>query len=210
MLEKNLRYLRKKAGYTQSYVANYIGGVSTAAVSLYETGGNVPRQDKLNALAALYNVSIDDLLNVDLEQRDHDFRTAPASPNSIRVKVFSSIHAGIPIEAIEDVCDFEDIPKEWAAGGREYFGLKVRGDCMAPDYVEGDTIIVRKQSSCETGQDAVVYVDGYDAELKRVTIRPDEIILQALNPAYPPRVYSGADMNKIKIAGVVVELRRKK
>ena len=126
-----------------------------------------------------------------------------------RIKVFGTVPAGIPIEAIEDVVDWEDIPNDWISGGQEYFGLKVKGDSMYPKYLDGDTIIVRKQSDCESGQDCVVYVNGYDATLKKVVKKPDCIILQPLNPTYDPKVYDYNDeSNPVTIAGVVVEIRR--
>ena len=132
----------------------------------------------------------------------------PVIPSN-RIKVFGTVPAGIPIEAIEDVVDWEDIPNDWISGGQEYFGLKVKGDSMYPKYLDGDTIIVRKQSDCESGQDCVVYVNGYDATLKKVVKKPDCIILQPLNPTYDPKVYDYNDeSNPVTIAGVVIEIRR--
>lgn len=124
---------------------------------------------------------------------------------AVRINVYGSVPAGVPQEAIEDIVDWEDIPKEWTTGGRECFGLKVKGASMEPKYLAGDTIIVRKQSDCENGQDAVVYVNGYDATLKRVLKSEAGIILQALNPAYETKTYTDTP---ITIAGVVVEIRR--
>ena len=119
------------------------------------------------------------------------------------------VPAGVPIEAIEDILDWEDIPMDWLRGGKEYFALKVQGDSMFPKYIEGDTIIVRKECDCESGQDCIVYVNGYDATLKKVIKKKDCIILQPLNPAYDPKVYNYNDeFNPISIAGVVVEIRR--
>ena len=111
--------------------------------------------------------------------------------------------AGVSIDAIEDIVDWEDIPTEWLNGGREYFGLKVKGDSMYPKYMEGDTIIVRKENDCESGQDCVVYVNGYDATLKKVIKKQDCIIWQ------PLKIYDYNDEdNPVIIAGVVVEIRR--
>ena len=51
------------------------------------------------------------------------------------------IPAGIPVEAIEDVLDYEEAPLDWTTGGREYFALKIKGDSMSPNYIDGDTVI---------------------------------------------------------------------
>ena len=109
--------------------------------------------------------------------------------------------AGIPLEAIEDIIGWEDIPSEWAG---EYFGLKVRGDSMSPKYLDGDTIIVKAQPTCDSGQDCVVQVNGFDATLKTVHINDGFFTLTPINPAYDTLRFK-----EVKVLGIVVELRRK-
>lgn len=212
MFAKNIKYLRRIHGDTQTSLAKKLGGLTNATISQWESGKAIPRGKRLDEISKLYNVPVDDLLHTDLEQRDLDMRSGKVEPDTeyVRIKVLGSIHAGIPIEAITDIVDWEDIPKDWTTGGREYFGLRVKGDCMEPEYREGDVVIVRRQEDCESGQDCIVYVNGYDAELKRLTKTDDAVILQALNPKYPPKhYYNGDEEYPVKIAGVVVELRRK-
>ena len=128
---------------------------------------------------------------------------------AIRIPVLGRVPAGIPLEAIEDIIDFEEIPADMVRGGSEYFGLRVSGDSMYPKYLEGDIIIVRRQGTCENGQDCVVYVNGYDATLKTVYLLDNGgIRLQPVNPQYAPKSYFVGD-EPVSIAGVVVELRRK-
>lgn len=127
-----------------------------------------------------------------------------------RIKVYGSVPAGIPIEAVEDIVDWEDVPQEWIDRGDKYIGLKIKGDSMYPKYIEDDTVIVKLQPDCESGQDAIVYVNGYDATLKRVIKQQDGIMLQPLNSEYTPRFYSYApEEPEIRILGIVVEIRRK-
>lgn len=128
---------------------------------------------------------------------------------AIRIPVLGRVPAGIPLEAIEDIVDFEEIPADMVRGDSEYFGLRVSGDSMYPKYLEGDIIIVRRQDTCENGQDCVVYVNGYDATLKTVYLLDNGgIRLQPVNPQYAPKSYFVGD-EPVSIAGVVVELRRK-
>lgn len=128
---------------------------------------------------------------------------------AIRIPVLGRVSAGIPLEAIEDIIDFEEIPADMVRGDSEYFGLRVSGDSMYPKYLEGDIIIVRRQDTCENGQDCVVYVNGYDATLKTVYLLDNGgIRLQPVNPQYAPKSYFVGD-EPVSIAGVVVELRRK-
>lgn len=138
--------------------------------------------------------------------------TQSAAPRIVRVPVLGLVPAGIPIEAIEDIVDWEEIPAALCSGDREYFGLRVKGDSMYPDYLDGDTIIVRKTPAFESGDVCVVYVNGFDATLKRVKV--DESGAWTLiprNPEYPPKTYSAREVQTVpvSVAGVVVELRRK-
>ncbi|MBM6722236.1 helix-turn-helix domain-containing protein [Pseudoflavonifractor phocaeensis] len=134
------------------------------------------------------------------------------SSSSHRIPVLGTIPAGIPLEAIEDILDWEEVPAAWGSGDRQYFGLRVRGDSMYPRYLEGDTVILRKETTCESGDDCAVLVNGDVATLKQVMIRGDgSLELRPTNPAYPPRIYSPAEIESlpVQIIGVVVELRRK-
>ena len=134
---------------------------------------------------------------------------AAGKRSALRIPVLGRVPAGIPLEAIEDIIDFEEIPADMVRGDSEYFGLRVSGDSMYPKYLEGDIIIVRRQDTCENGQDCVVYVNGYDATLKTVYLLDNGgIRLQPVNPQYAPKTYFRGD-EPVSIAGVVVELRRK-
>lgn len=129
-----------------------------------------------------------------------------------KIPVLGSVPAGIPIEAIEDVLDWEEIPASMCNGDKEYFALKVQGDSMWPDYLPGDIVIVRKSPVCENGNVCVVYINGYDATLKQVTFQGDgSLTIVPRNPSYPPRTFSREEVRDlpVSVAGVVVELRRK-
>jgi lexA repressor len=108
--------------------------------------------------------------------------------------------------------DWEEIPSSWTNREREYFGLRVKGDSMYPKYLEGDTVILRKQSTCDSGDDCAVLVNGDEATLKQILLRDGgSVELHPINPAYPPRTYTTAEVEAIpvQIIGIVVELRRK-
>ena len=123
------------------------------------------------------------------------------------------VPAGIPIEAIEDVLDYEDLSASEAADDYDYFGLRIKGNSMYPEYIEGDTIIVRRQDTAETGDDAVIMVNGDDATFKRIKRTPDGIILMPINTAeYEPMYYDNTQIEAlpVRVLGVCVELRRKK
>lgn len=195
---KNIKKARENAGMTQKELGDKLG-VSASAVGQFEKSDNM-RSETLAKIADALNCSVSQLLGWDY--------TIAEKPN--RIKVYGSVPAGIPIEAVEDILDWEDVPMDWVANGDKFIGLKVKGDSMSPKYLENDTIIVKLQSDCESGQDAVVYINGYDATLKRVFKQPDGIMLQPLNPDYESKKIDYNDeLLPVSILGVVVELRRK-
>jgi repressor LexA len=124
--------------------------------------------------------------------------------------VLGEIAAGIPIEAVTDIIDYEEIPEAMARDG-EYFALKIKGGSMEPRMLEGDVVIVRKQSMVDTGDIAVVLVNGDSATVKKVKIMPEGIMLIPLNPAYETMFYPKEDVERlpVQILGKVVELRGK-
>lgn len=114
-------------------------------------------------LANAMNMSIEELLSKLNE--DQEFITNTSSPSSAVVMIYGTIPAGIPMECIEDIIDTEEISADMLKGGKEYFGLKIKGDSMEPDYLDGDTIILQKADNCESGDDCVVMVNGSERHL---------------------------------------------
>ena len=127
-----------------------------------------------------------------------------------KIPVYAAVAAGIPIEAIEDIVDYEEIDAALAATG-DFFGLRIKGDSMEPRMREGDVVIVRKQEDAETGDTAVVLVNGDSATVKRIKKEPGGISLIPNNPAYDTQYFSNAEIRDlpVRIIGKVVELRGK-
>ena len=211
MFAKNVRYLRTSRGWTQKDVADRLGYQSSQVVNKWEVGASKPRYKQLLELCRLFDVTEHEISNVDLQNRDAIMskQKMPTERKAVRIKVLGSIPAGIPLEMIEDVQGYEDIPQEMTSGNREYFALRVKGDSMIPDYKDGDVVIVLCQPDCENGQDAVVAVNGNEATLKRVYKKENGILLQPLNPSYEPMSYRNDGTEPtVKVLGVVKELRR--
>ena len=198
---KNILYtLRKEKGLTQEKVAQYLNTVHSSYNRMENNDVERISSDYLIKLAKLYNVSVDYLLGQEQIKKE----------KGISIPVLVIIPAGIPIEAIEDIIDYEEIPQEMAKTG-EFFGLKVKGDSMAPRIQNGDVVIVRKQDNCETGDVCVVMVNGFDATLKQVKKDYNGITLVPFNDEYRSMFYSNKDIQElpVRILGKVVELRGK-
>lgn len=198
-----LRSIRQDVGMTQDELAQAIG-TSKSVISGYETARNDPSQSMLVKLAKSLGVSIDYLTGI--RQEVQGFEIVDLSPYA-SIPVLGSIPAGVPIEAIEDIVDHIDIPLKWVKSDDDYFALKVRGDSMYPLFLDGDTVIIRRQTTAETGDICACYVNGFDATLKRVKIsEAGAITLQPENTNYPPMTYTHP--GEVTIAGKVVEVRR--
>lgn len=196
-----LKELRKGKRLTQVELAKQIG-IGQSGYSDWERGITNIDSASLKKLAALFSVSTDYLLGKEDDSK----------PNFSKIPVLGSVPAGIPLEAIEDIVDWEEIPQSMCNGSKEYFALEVKGDSMWPEYLPGDVVIIRKSPTCETGDDCVVYINGYDATLKQVKLGEDgSLTIIPRNQNYPPRTFSRQEVQElpVSIAGVVVELRRK-
>lgn len=192
--------LVEKTGLDKTLINKYLSGISNA------------RQQKLTLLADALNVNEVWLMGYDVPiQRDLTEGTTLATRSAV-VFVYGIIPAGIPMECIEDVIDTEEISTDMLKGGKQYFGLKIKGNSMAPEYLDGDTIILEKVDDCESGQDCVVMVNGNDGTFKRVFKNETGIILQPLNPEFQPLIYTNDQIKTLPVIviGKVVELRRKK
>lgn len=197
---RQLKYylnLRKKS---QTDLAKYIG-VSNGTITNYVNGTNMPRMDKIDKICDFLLINRSDLL----AGHDNDTRT-----RGVKIGVLGRVPAGVPIEAIEEFIDYEEIPEEMAKNG-EYFGLRIQGDSMYPRIVDGDVVIVRKQSYADNRDIVIVLINGDDGTCKQYYRFDDHIELKPFNPMYKPLVFSKEEVDKlpVQILGKVVELRGK-
>lgn len=125
-----------------------------------------------------------------------------------QIPVYGKVAAGVPIEAIENIIDTEEIPANWPG---EYAALKVKGDSMAPRIMEDDVLIVKLQDDAESGDIVVALINGEEATVKKLIKHTTGITLQAFNSAYEPMYFSGDEIQNIPVTiwGKVVENRAK-
>ena len=119
---------------------------------------------------------------------------------------------GIPIEAIEDITDFEEIPAVWLNSDKQFFALTIKGNSMAPVYQTGDVVIFERASDCESGSHCAVMVNGDDVTFKKVIKTEAGVVLQPLNEEdYEPKFYSNKEIKELplRIVGIAKEIRRK-
>ena len=201
-----IKEYRKLKRMTQKELGEKIG-VKHNTVSGYENGTNEPEQDILFKIAAALDVSINDLF----PETRSDTTNIRRRKKGVRIPVLGYVVAGIPIEAIEDIIDYEEIDEELARTG-DFFALQVRGESMGPVLYEDDVVIIRKQPTADTGDIAIVLINGDEATIKKIKRERDGVMLIGYNTSvYEPHFYNNEEIENlpIQILGKVIELRRK-
>lgn len=203
MFTELLKLARANYHISQKELANRLN-ISQQAYAKYETGRATPNPETLRKIATELNVSIDYLLG----------KTTPKQTanreKGIKIPVLGNVQAGLPIEATEDIIDYEEISESMSTCG-EYFALQVQGDSMEPKISHGDIVIVRKQPCVDSGQIGIFLINGEEATIKKFSQHKQGITLIALNPDYEPLFFTYSEVEEFPVIclGKVVELRAK-
>lgn len=202
---RNLQFYLDRSAKTQREVADAIG-VSPQTFNTWTQAIAIPRMPKMQKLVDYLGIKVTDLVD------PKPLTAVTTKVTSIRIPVLGSVAAGIPISAITDIVDWEEIPESMASDGSEYYGLKLKGNSMLPEMRSGDVVIVRAQSEADSGDIVIVQVNGdTEATCKRLIKYKDGITLMPLNSEYPPMQYTAEEVisSPVHIIGKVVEVRRK-
>lgn len=198
---ERIKLRRKEIGLSAETVAERLG-VSPATIYRYENNDikKFPT-DILEPLAKVLHTTPAYLLGIENKNK---------SKNAVKIPVLGLVRAGIPMDAVEYIIDYEEISEDMARQG-EFFGLQIKGDSMEPKISEGDVVIVRKQPDVENGEIAIVLVNGDEATIKKVQKFNGGINLIPSNPAYDVMTYTNEQIEKlpVRVLGKVVELRAK-
>lgn len=200
---ERLKDCRVKSGRTLEQIGEIVGAHKTTVMRWEKGETERISLPTIQKLAQLYNVNPAWLMGASVPIRETEdipdgFIPLPKIQKRPRLGVIS---CGDPINSEENFDGYDDVPEHIVCD----FTLKCEGDSMAGARInDGDLVYIRQQPTVENGQIAAVLIDGTEKLLKRVYINDDSIILQAENPAYPPRVFSKEDMNRVSIIGKAV------
>ena len=209
MKEKKLRQidvLNLAKPFQQKYNIKF----SKSHLSQYVNGKSNPDNEKIFLLSKVFGVTEAWLLGYNVPRYERIENTGPQTPQGLKIPVLGTVAAGIPISAVEEILDYEEVPQSWKNQG-EFFGLRIKGDSMKPDINHGDTVIVRKQSTANNGDVVITLVNGDDVTCKKFEKLDNGIILISNNSEYSPMYFSNEEVTTkpVVIIGRVVELRRK-
>lgn len=202
-IQNLIKNRRKELGLTLLDIATACG-VSEATVSRWESGDIVNmKRSRIAQLAKVLNVSPSLLIH-----DDYDVLINYNSTTKPQIPILGIVPCGEPIEAIEDIIEWIDVVPSQA---KNHFGLIAKGDSMAPYILDGDILIVKHSPVVDSGQIAIVKVNGDDATCKRLIINDAGITLMPYNPTFQPMIFSPQDVEDkpVIIIGEVVEIRRR-
>lgn len=208
IMAKNIQYYMDLNKKTRNDMCDALG-VKYTTFTDWVKGNTYPRIDKIELMANYFGIQKSDLVEERVDSKENCPFNIPTG-NAVQIKVLGRVAAGIPLEAIEDVIDTEEIPQSLAKTG-EFFGLQIHGDSMEPRMCEGDVVIVRQQDDAESGDIVIAMVNGHDATCKRLMKYTGGISLLSFNPLYEPMVFSNEEIETkpVRIIGKVVENRQK-
>lgn len=199
-----IKTLRTQNHLSQTELALKAGYKDKTAISKIEKGLVDLPQSKLLLFSTIFNVDISYWFE------DKETSKCNSAVQGIKIPVLGHVAAGIPIDAIEEIIDIEEIPQDLSITG-SFFGLKLKGRSMEPRMCENDVVIVRQQSDAEDGDIVIATVNGDEATCKRIKKYNDGIALVSNNSDYEPMYFSNKEIleKPVRIIGKVVELRGK-
>lgn len=203
--------LKKKSAKEGIPVPDFIHNLSELSSYIEESKLESIIQSQRNTINSLAAMNQELKKKQELVGHGNELSNTPPSNivKGIRIPILGRVVAGIPLEAIEDIEGWEEITPRMASGG-EFFALRIRGASMEPKLVDGDIVIVRKQSTVDNGDVAIVLVNGNEATCKQVNRTPAGITLIGFNIAvYAPHFYTNDQIESlpVTIVGKVVESR---
>lgn len=214
-LKDNIKKRREEIGITLEEVAKTVG-VTRQTIQKYESGiiANIP-SDKIELLAIALKTSPSFLMGWEEPKKEiiyNDIYSRFPEPNitdnCVALPVIGEVAAGYDHLAVENWDgDTINIPEEYLKGHskNDFFVLTVHGDSMYPMFIEGDKVVVLKQSTLDkSGDIGVIIYDNDVATLKKIEFVKGEnwLTMIPLNPNYPPKKITGTDLELCRVIGV--------
>ena len=195
---ENIKKLRESHKLTQEEFGKIVG-VTDKAVSSWETGAKAPRMGVVQKISDYFNINKSVILDDPIESN----ATILPQEKIRMIPVYESVSAGFGAYADNYILEYIPLFISSDEEAHNTLCIKVQGNSMYPKIEDGDSIQVLKQDWCESGQVAIVLIDGENAVVKKVEYNKSSITLLSFNPEYAPRVFKGAERDRLKILGIV-------
>ena len=206
----NLKHLRIQSGMTQEELAKKMDK-DYSTIGKWELGQRSPIMTDVIKIADIFQVSLEKLIGSSMIYDNAE--VVDIDSDIVKIPVYGTIKAGIPIESQSDIIDYIDIPREWTRGDKKFYALKISGDSMYPKYSENDIVIFEQNDDKElyNGKDCAVMINGTESTFKKILLNEQGIVLQPYNTAYDIMMYSNEQIEQlpIKVVGIAREKRTK-
>ena len=204
IFSKNLKYYMELNNKDRNDVCHDLKFPYTTFAEWYN-GKIYPRIDKIEMLANYFNIKKSDLIE---RRTDDNFKKIGAIPlsdiDTVKIPILGKVKAGYDYLAQENIIDYIAFKID-GSDKENYYALNVVGDSMEPLFDDGDTVIVHKQDDFKNGDNCVVLINGNEATIKKVYKGTTGIELKAVNPYYPPKIFTEEEIKDlpVKVIGVV-------
>ena len=206
-LGNNIKFLREKKGIEQQELADILN-VPRSTLACWENNIRTPKLEQIMKIAEFFNTN----LNIIYDDFDNG-KLVDINSDIIKIPVYGTIKAGVPIESQSDIIDYVEIPKSWTKGDKKFYGLKISGDSMFPKYNENDIVIFEQNNDVELyhGKDVAVMINGTESTFKKILVNEQGIVLQPYNTAYDIMMFTKEQVQQlpIKVVGIAREKRTK-
>lgn len=187
-------------------------GIDKSKISSYMSGRYKAKQDGVYLLAQALQVNEAWLMGLDvsMEKNLNIYKTDKLGNSIIPIPILGTVKAGYNYLAQENWIGTIDVETSLIGNGNEYFALKVHGNSMSPVLIEDDIVIIKKQNDFENGDIVVAIINGDEATIKKGKKSDNSILLQPLNSAYEPLIFTKEEMKTIPVTiiGIVKQLKR--
>nr|UVY31464.1 MAG: CI repressor [Bacteriophage sp.] len=184
-------------------------GVGKSTVKKWEDGyiSNM-RRDKIALLAKVLKMNPVSFITGEFKEEEENQAIPLPQTNVFMRPVYDSISAGFGVIAQDVPVDYMPTYITCPSEQDKYIWINVHGDSMSPLIDDGSKILIKKQTSVDSGQIAAVLVDDEEAVVKKVLYNDNTVELHSVNPYYPPRVFKNNDVTRVQILGLVKEVSK--
>ncbi|WP_405726884.1 LexA family protein [Anaerotignum sp.] len=205
ILAKNIRHYMEQNNKTRNEMCEALG-VKYTTFTDWVNAKTYPRIDRIEQLAAYFGIEKSALLEERLPAGAIPYQKRPTQP----IPIVGVVSCGVPLLAEDNIEGYYETSLKDITTGETYFWLRAKGDSMINVGIhEGDLLLIRQQNDVDSGDIAVVSINGDDATLKRIIKKEHAIILQPENPAYETKIFVGEEIASVHIRGRLMKLEKR-
>lgn len=204
---RNIKALREDSGLTQVELGKKLE-TESMTISRWERSEIVrPHPKTVEQLCEYFGVSSGDLLSENgYYAKTRGMSTIAPRPATGSLPIVGAAHAGDPSPAYELDGATLDCPEEYCREGN--FFIRINGDSMDRQLVDGTYALIDVHAQVNSGDIALVKVNGDDATVKRVKFMDGIAVLEpdSSNPSHRRRMIDSSDPDspEVRILGKVV------